>query len=417
MRLKLTTLVALLYPFLVQVKAINQRFPYGSQKIRGVNLGGWLLLEPWITPSVFQATGNDAIVDEFTFGQLQDRGTAEAALRRHWDSFITEGDFGAIRGAGLNHVRIPIGYWAFQPDAPFITGALPYLDRAVGWARNNGLKVIVDLHGAPGSQNGFDNSGQRTNNPQWLNGDNIARTNAIVKQIAQRYEDDVNTVSAIAALNEPTGFRGQNWVDAIRQFGYDAYGSIRFPNGNSQPSDFAVILSDGFEPLSTWSNFLPPPQYQSVLLDKHVYQVFSEAELSKSQDGFISEACSLAGQLTSSPLDVVVGEWTLASTDCAYWLNARGRGARYEGRYDGSRYIGSCNGKTGGNGASTFSQDYKNFLRRFYEAQTTTFEKGAGWIFWTWKAEQADDWSYQAGLNGGWIPRYPTNRAYPGVCG
>lgn len=57
----------------------------------------------------------------------------------------------------LNHVRIPIGYWAFEvgPGEPFIQGQLPYLEKAVQWAGNYGLKVIVDLHGAPGSQNGF----------------------------------------------------------------------------------------------------------------------------------------------------------------------------------------------------------------------------------------------------------------------
>ncbi len=56
----------------------------------------------------------------------------------------------------LNHVRLPIGYWAFDvgPGEPYISGQLPYLQKAVGWARNHGLKVIVDLHGAPGSQNG-----------------------------------------------------------------------------------------------------------------------------------------------------------------------------------------------------------------------------------------------------------------------
>lgn len=56
----------------------------------------------------------------------------------------------------LNHVRIPIGYWAFQvgPGEPFIQGQLPFLQKAITWAGNHGLKVIVDLHGAPGSQNG-----------------------------------------------------------------------------------------------------------------------------------------------------------------------------------------------------------------------------------------------------------------------
>ena len=58
----------------------------------------------------------------------------------------------------LNHVRVPIGYWAWGvgPDEPYIQGQLPYLRKAVEWARAHGLKLIIDLHGVPGSQNGYE---------------------------------------------------------------------------------------------------------------------------------------------------------------------------------------------------------------------------------------------------------------------
>jgi hypothetical protein len=46
-----------------------------------------------------------------------------------------------------------------------------------------------------------------------------------------------------------------------------------------------------------------------------------------------------------------------------------------------------------------------------------TFEKAGGWIQWTWKTESADDWSYSAGLQYGWIPLNPTDRKYPNICG
>ncbi len=36
-----------------------------------------------------------------------------------------------------------------------------YLKRLLQWADEIGLKILLDLHGAPGSQNGFDNSGRR----------------------------------------------------------------------------------------------------------------------------------------------------------------------------------------------------------------------------------------------------------------
>lgn len=61
----------------------------------------WLVLEPWITPSLFEATGNDAIVDEYTYGQMQDYNRAKNALTNHWNSWITEDDFRQIAGGCL----------------------------------------------------------------------------------------------------------------------------------------------------------------------------------------------------------------------------------------------------------------------------------------------------------------------------
>jgi len=123
-------------------------FDYNNEKVRGVNLGGWLVLEPWITPSVFEDAGEGA-VDEWTLSQILGKDEALRRLSNHWNTFITADDFHQIAAAGLNHVRIPIGYWAAAPldGEPYVQGQLEVLDRAIGWARDAGLKVIVDLHG------------------------------------------------------------------------------------------------------------------------------------------------------------------------------------------------------------------------------------------------------------------------------
>ena len=126
---------------------------------------------------MFDNTGNPAIVDEWTFGQYQAPNVALAALTNHWNTWITENDFQLIAAAGcvcwsatferllrsiyrLNHVRIPIGYWAYDvgPGEPYFQGQREYLGKAIGWAKKYGIKVIVDLHGAPGSQNGYAHS-------------------------------------------------------------------------------------------------------------------------------------------------------------------------------------------------------------------------------------------------------------------
>ena len=133
-----------------------------------------------------------------------------------------------------------------------------------------------------------------------------------------------------------------------------------------------------------------------------------------SRQQHIKNACSKARELSTFDLWIVVGEWSPASTDCARWLNGRNKGSRYDGTFPGSTMIGSCTGLTGQ--ASTFSADYKQFLRQYWEAQVQTYELGDGWIQWTWKAEDADEWSYQAGLRHGWIPRDPTNFQFPDIC-
>jgi glucan 1,3-beta-glucosidase len=112
-------LIAIVLPFFPATFAFSPSFPYGSEKVRGVNLGGWLVLEVsmhklylalsidtpwsvqlWITPSLFDNTGNPNIIDEWTFGQLQNRNVAQQALQAHWDTWITEKDFAAIAAAG-----------------------------------------------------------------------------------------------------------------------------------------------------------------------------------------------------------------------------------------------------------------------------------------------------------------------------
>ncbi|MDN8901983.1 hypothetical protein Q0O39_13890, partial [Staphylococcus aureus] len=62
------------------------------------NAPKWLVIEPWITPSLFDNTGNNGIVDEWTFAAYQDRNKAQAALQQHWDTFYTENDFAQIAG-------------------------------------------------------------------------------------------------------------------------------------------------------------------------------------------------------------------------------------------------------------------------------------------------------------------------------
>ncbi|KAF5367486.1 hypothetical protein D9758_003724 [Tetrapyrgos nigripes] len=372
-------------------------FDYANEKIRGVNLGGWFVLEPWITPSIFENTNDDAIVDEFTLGQRTDPNDTLKMLQNHWDTWITEDDFAAIAAAGLNHVRIPLGYWSvpLTPSdtnqstsvSPYIPGAWPYLLRALNWAATHNIHVIVDLHGAPGSQNGYDNSGQRTDNPQWaLSSQNVSRTIDTMVFVAREIG---GMIDVLELLNEPAGFRSETFADVTRQYFQDSYDAVRGAVGD----DIRIGIGDAFLGVDNWDGFLTAPNGQGVIMDKHMYQIFSNLELSRSNDEHISFACSQIPDLVSyaaSNIWTIIGEWSNAPTDCAKWLNGRGAVAQV--------------------------RKMNVFADWYWEVQIEIGERINGWIFWAWKAENADEWSYQRGLEGGWIPQDPTSRLYPNIC-
>jgi glucan 1,3-beta-glucosidase len=71
--------------------------------------------------------------------------------------FQTEQDIAEIASAGLNWIRLPIPFWAIDvwPGEPFLEKtAWKYIVRLLGWCRKYGIRVNLDLHTIPGSQNG-----------------------------------------------------------------------------------------------------------------------------------------------------------------------------------------------------------------------------------------------------------------------
>lgn len=78
-------IAAALAGLLLQVLSVQAlAFDYGNTKIRGVSLGGWLLLEPFLTPGIFLATGDQNVVDEYTYGLKYGSSGAAARLKNHW---------------------------------------------------------------------------------------------------------------------------------------------------------------------------------------------------------------------------------------------------------------------------------------------------------------------------------------------
>ncbi|KAL5117273.1 glucan exo-1,3-beta-glucosidase [Pleosporales sp. CAS-2024a] len=387
----------------VEKRAVD--FAWGSQKLRGVNIGGWLVLEPWITPSIFDSVNANRpqkdIVDEFTLGQALGQEAALSILKPHWDTWVTWQDFNKIKQSGFNVVRIPVGFWAYDTfGAPYASGASVYIDAAIDWARSLGLKMMIDLHGAPGSQNGYDNSGQRTSNPQFTTGDNVSKTLQVLKTISQKYAQTSyqDVVIGIELLNEPALYLPQVSTDVTKQFYRDGFAQVR------NVSDTTVILHDGFKPPNQWNGFLTPSDNnaQHVAMDHHEYQVFDQDLLQKTPLEHQQYVCSNSDTYNGADKWTFVGEWTGAMTDCAKYLNGYGVGARYDGTFPGSSFIGHCDVP---NDMSQWSQTFKADTRRYIEAQIAAFEsKTQGWFWWNFKTEGAPEWDAFRLIDAGVFP-------------
>lgn len=273
-----------------------------------------------------------------------------------------------------------------------------------------GRSKLTTLNTAPGSQNGFDNSGRR--GPiTWQQRDTIQQTHNAVRGLAQRYAKYTDVVAAIEALNEPSIPGGVN-RDQLKQYYYDVWGEVR-----DSSKDTTVVLHDGFEPVDSWNGFMNAASgVWYVMMDTHHYQVFDNSLLAQNIDGHVASACQFGKQhLRNVDKWTVVGEWTGALTDCAKYLNGKGIGARYDATYAGSPYFGSCAGKSTGSVAALSDMDKTN-IRRFIEAQLDAYEMATGWLFWTWKTEGAPEWDMQQLIAGGVFPQPVTARQYPNQC-
>lgn len=337
-------------------------------------------------------------------------------LEKHWDTWVTESDVKNLAIGGINHVRIPVGYWIMgdiRDGEPWVTGELRYLQRAMLWFKKYNISVLFDLHCAPGSQNGFDNSG-RKGPIHWADPSrdqagnvfypNLDRSLTVLEALVAMFSLDPfeGVVKYIELVNE--AFISIP-IDVVKNFYTRGYWAIR----NINPS-IGIVIGDSFR-LGDWSQFMYPPDYNHVYIDTHIYQVFDSYRLSMTAQQHIQQTCSVnRPEVAVAPLSVIVGEWSAAMTDCAQWINGFGTGSRYDGTFQSSREIGTCVGE---DNPSTWTAEYKANLRKYVEAQMTAYESGSsqGWFFWNFKTEKAPQWNYLLGLEMGWIPSDHKKRA------
>ncbi len=358
-------------------------------KIRGVNLGGWLVLEKWMTPSLFEGL---QATDETTYC-VELGGKAQDRLQNHWRTFVTEADFAWLAEHGINAVRIPLGHWIFGAPypyhpkfegnpTPFVEGGIEILDQAFAWAEKHGLFIQLDLHAAPGCQNGSDHGGMLGVCAWHGNAEYVECSLGVLERLAERYGCR-KALQAIEVLNEPS------WdipPEFLREYTRQAYGRIR---RHCAASEVAVVFHDGFRGYSEYRNFLQPPEYENVVLDLHRYQCFDDGDrgmdiyghIKKAAIDWTNESHEIAEHLG---LWTYVGEWSLGLHPTTFAI--RGQGPS-----------GFCHREM-----DDFQQNLA--YRAYGAAQLVTFEKHLGWYFWSYKTESAPAWSFRDCVELGWLP-------------
>ena len=170
-------------------------------RLRGVNLGGWMLIEdymiglPWtkwkIREQFRKVLGDEAYTAFFNaFDQ----------------AFIADADISFLAQQGFNVVRLPFNYRHFEDDlAPgqWIESGFCQLDRVINLCRKYNLWVIFDLHAAPGAQARDQNAGSAYGETYlWYHREFMDRSVALWTEIARRYRGDA-TIAGYNLLCEP----------------------------------------------------------------------------------------------------------------------------------------------------------------------------------------------------------------------
>jgi glucan 1,3-beta-glucosidase len=328
--------------------------------LRGVNLGGWLVLERWLTPSVFAGTTAE---DEFT---LMAEPDAVERLRRHRETFITADDFAWIAGQGLDLVRLPVGYWVLDGDPPFLA-APNELDRAMDTAAEYGLRVLLDLHAGPGSQNGLDSSA-RIGPKMWYrvpaHRDHTVRA---LTSLVRRYRDHP-ALWGIELINEPIDWR----VWRLWRFHRTAYRTL-LP---LLRAGTYVVFSDGYLHLLLRGSLRRRGDIP-VAMDCHFYQCFYPWDTRRTVPGVLRKAAG-RGRLIrwlSRAHPVLVGEWSAALDLRTY--------------------------------RKTPAADRSAETKRFLDAQLDAYSNALGWCYWTYTSENADDWNLRHLVDSGMLRLRP----------
>jgi aryl-phospho-beta-D-glucosidase BglC (GH1 family) len=209
-------------------------------RMRGLNMGGWL-------------SQIDAIQEKDPEKFL--------GVDKHMETFITANDFKNIKSWGFDHVRIPVdSYLFFTDDDDPIKNRFIYLDIAVNFAKQNGLKLILDLHECPGHD--FSEAAKIPVQKLFDKDDTyIKKTEKIWALLSERYGQNDHVL--FETLNEPVAPSAEIWNNVKDRLCRE----IR----RHAPASTIITGSNMWNWPSTY-DFLSPFEDDNIIYSVHFYE-------------------------------------------------------------------------------------------------------------------------------------------------
>ncbi len=231
--------------------------------LRGVGLGSWHLPEGYMFSQI-QAPYNSPRGMEALSHELIGPDASKAFWATWRKNSFTEDDARAIAEGGCNSIRLALDWrhlFTDEDEPQPIEEGLALVDRVIADAKLAGLWSILDLHAAPGGQNGtnIDNGWAHP----WLFASDRCWHQAIVvwRELARRYRD-CPEVAGYDLLNEPLPevYKDQ-YYHRLPEFYRDCIAAIR------QVDDRHMLILEG----ANWST-----DYTMITekLDEHVVYGF-----------------------------------------------------------------------------------------------------------------------------------------------
>ena len=217
--------------------------------LRGFGLGGWLVPEGYMLHNQAWIEGFESPTD--IENHVLDLVGLDAAAE-FWElyraNYVAQADIDKIAEWGFNHIRVPFHYKQFY-DSTGTEVPMGYaiVDELISWCEPYNMYIILDMHCAPGAQNGGPISDSDGTARLWLEEGYKELTVQIWKEIATYYSDNT-LIGGYDLINEPV-LPGGVSLEEFKQLYVDITEAIRevdnnhliWIEGNWYGTDFAGL--------------------------------------------------------------------------------------------------------------------------------------------------------------------------------